>query len=231
MVKCECGKEYKKITKKHLNSNLHNELITIKHSVKQNIQESKSNNLETKELTLDKAKQDKTISQYNTRDYLKNSDLQMNKLDNSGNYILNKNKRIKFRRLPTRLIVVFYSRDSKNSYTISDYNVNQNIIIDEGIYTLKDVAYFNEGIPVYYIILTFNGSIKLEFSQYNDTLVEKDKTPQDIVNYLESQAIQELYRQKLKLRYSWLGYSGLLCVITGLIVAIVMYGVLKGYTI
>jgi len=239
---CECGKELKKITKKHIDSDYHqNYLMNMKivnddNELKELLDDTISKGVSLDDLkpeVREKIMNSKKIKKYKSDDFLFQSDLNENKLDIRGNYIIPKNKRPKFKKLPTRLIVVFYERKTKNSYTISDYDKTPIIVIDERIYFLDKMAYVNEGIPVYFIVYNTTCSIDMKFNWKNDKIIIKEGLldPSVVKNYVNSIAVKYIYDDKEnKLKYTWWHFfinvfSTLFFVVLAVVIT---YSVVKG---
>ena len=213
-MKCECGKELKKITRKHLeseyhlknlvNTNILKDMNEIENEIVQNAVDSGLNLDDLNKDVKNKILKTDNISKINTDDNLFKSNLNDNKFDIKGKYIISRNNRPKFKRIPKRLLIIFYDRESKNAYTISDYNTSPIVIVDNRIFFLDKVFYINEGIPAYAIVLNTIHSIEIIFNENNDKLLESQLDPSTVLMYVNSIAVKYLYDDKeRKLKYTW----------------------------
>lgn len=103
-----------------------------------------------------------------------------------------------------RLIYYIFDDKTRNALLYQDtalQNDWKNPDTNE-LYTLKDVAMYYDGIPVYIVKKGFNFSIGFDFETHgkdNIKLVEKGYTPDDMEAVLNSQTTNRLFRTIRKL--------------------------------
>lgn len=235
MIKCECGKELGKITRKHLESKEHKDkMLDIENSnqdslikevkenfPKLNIPEKMSKSeltafIKSLEYERDKLYQDKQ------KEFMDN----YNEGSNDDKIVLSRNLRPSLRKEPKRFVRIFYNRNTRNSFLLADYSDYPIFEYEGRTFSLDEVALEQEGIPEYWIFLDFNFSVGLKFNPANDTLVEKGYSPDDMNAYIHSQAVDTMYRIKRKFGLSDL-YThisvGVICIL-GTLLAVFMLG-------
>jgi len=125
-----------------------------------------------------------------------------------------------------RLIYYIFDSETRNAVLYQDASLENewdNPDTKE-LYTLKDVAMYHDGIPVYIIKKGFNFSVGFDFktnSEKNMKLVEKGYTPEDMSAVLTSQTTNRLFRTIRKLDTSMIFAILFLNVISILVTVIV----------
>lgn len=112
-----------------------------------------------------------------------------------------------------RLIYYFYDWKTKNAVLYKDTSLQEvwNNEQTEETFSLGEVAFYYEGIPVYFVIRGFNFSVGLDFNESNRKLVEKEYTTNDIYAKLQSQYIDRVFKQANKVDSRWIFTIVVLC--------------------
>lgn len=112
-----------------------------------------------------------------------------------------------------RLIYYFYDWKTKNAVLYKDTSLQEvwNNEQTEETFSLNEVAFYYEGIPVYFVIRDFNISVGLDFFDDNRKLVEKGYSASDVHAKIQSQYIDRVFKQANKVDTRWIFTIIVLC--------------------
>jgi len=135
-----------------------------------------------------------------------------------------------------RFIYYIFDDSTKNALLYQDTSLSQEWTNPDTkeLITLKDVAFYYDGIPVYITIKEFNMSVGFDLETHgndNKTLVMKGYTPYEMEAVLTSQTTNRLFRTIKKLDSPMIiaiFLSWVICILATVLTCTTIFNVMRG---